>query len=216
MTEATKQALTGLRDLSTIKWYIIPLLCIVFYIYQKEIHKARRTHNWDAVLAALTVFGLDFFNESWNGWVLVFTGRSAVWTAPGDTALRTTVGWNIEIMFMFLLLGYVYFYTLSEKRDKKILGINEKWAVAIIYTAVCVAIECVLNAGGQLIWEYPFWNRTFAGVWLIYFVGYFIFFLGALIIISLKSMKRKLTMLGIIYAVPIAMNIIAGVLGWTY
>lgn len=216
MTEATKQALTGLRDFSTLKWYVVPLLCIVFYVYTKEIRKARQTRNWDAVLAALTVFGLDFFNESWNGWVLVFTGRSALWTAPGDTALRVTVGWNIEIIFMFLLLGYVYYYSLSETRDKKILGINEKWAVAIAYTIICVAVECILNYGGLLIWEYPFWNRTFAGVWLILIIGYFIFFLGALIIISLKKMKSKLTMLGIIYAVPIAMNVIAGVLGWRY
>ena len=216
MTEATKQALTGLRDFSTLKWYVVPLLCIVFYFYTKEIRKARQTRNWDAVLAALTVFGLDFFNESWNGWVLVFTGRSALWTAPGDTALRVTVGWNIEIIFMFLLLGYVYYYSLSETRDKKILGINEKWAVAIAYTIICVAVECILNYGGLLIWEYPFWNRTFAGVWLILIIGYFIFFLGALIMISLKKMKSKLTMLGIVYSVPIAMNIIASVLGWRY
>ena len=30
MTAATEQALSGLRDLSMIKWYIIPLLAIVF------------------------------------------------------------------------------------------------------------------------------------------------------------------------------------------
>lgn len=216
MTEATKQALTGLRDFSTLKWYIIPLLCFVFYIYMKEARKASRNHNWDPILAALTVFGLDFFNESWNGWVLVFTGRSALWTAPGDTALRVTVGWNIEIIFMFLVLGFVYYYSLSEKKDKKILGINEKWAVAIGYSIICVAVECILNRGGLLIWEYPFWNFSFAGIWLIFLIGYFIFFLGALIIISLKKMKSKLTMLGIIYALPIIMSIIAGVMGWRY
>jgi hypothetical protein len=133
MSEATKQALDGLRDISSLKWYVIPLLAIVFYIYTKEIGKARRTHNWDAVLAGLTVFGLDFFNETWNGWVMVLTGRSALWTAPGETALRTTVGWNIEIMFMFLLLGIVYYHSLSETKDKKILGINEKWVGDRIY-----------------------------------------------------------------------------------
>lgn len=216
MTEATTQALTNLRDFSTLKWYIIPLLCFVFYIYMKEIRKARGTHNWDAVFAALTVFGLDFFNETWNGWVLALTGRSAVWTAPGDTALRVTVGWNIEIIFMFLILGFVYYYTLSDTKDKKILGINEKWAVAIVYSAICVAVECALNSGGLLIWEYPFWERTFAGVWLIYIIGYFPFFLGALVIISMKKMKSKLTMLGIVYAVPIAMSVAAGILGWNY
>ena len=33
MTPASLQALDGLRDLSTLKWYVIPLLAIVFYIY---------------------------------------------------------------------------------------------------------------------------------------------------------------------------------------
>ena len=33
MTSATEQALSGLRDLTMIKWYVIPLLAIVFYIY---------------------------------------------------------------------------------------------------------------------------------------------------------------------------------------
>ncbi len=36
MTPATQQALSGLRDLSMIKWYIIPLLAIVFYIYTRK------------------------------------------------------------------------------------------------------------------------------------------------------------------------------------
>jgi hypothetical protein len=45
--------------------------------------------------------GVDFFNETWNGWVMHFTQRSAFWTTPGETALRVMVGWNIEIIFMF-------------------------------------------------------------------------------------------------------------------
>ena len=80
MTEATQQALTGLRDLSMIKWYVIPLLAIVFYIYTKEIKDARQNGDWNAVLAGLTIFGVDFFNETWNGWVMYLTQRSAFWT----------------------------------------------------------------------------------------------------------------------------------------
>ena len=45
------RALEGLRDLSTLQWYVIPLLAIVFYIYTFEIGKARRTGNWNAVIA---------------------------------------------------------------------------------------------------------------------------------------------------------------------
>jgi hypothetical protein len=51
-------ALDGLRDLSTLKWYVIPLLAIVFYIYATEIKKARQTGNWNAVYAGLTLFGV--------------------------------------------------------------------------------------------------------------------------------------------------------------
>ena len=217
MTPATQQALSGLRDLSMIKWYIIPLFAIVFYIYTKEIKEARQTKNWDAVLAGLTIFGADFFNETWNGWVMYLSQRSAFWTTPGDTALRTMVGWNIEIMLMFLILGIIYYHTLSESKTEKILGLPEKLFWAIYYSIFCVFVECVLNIGGQLVWEYPFWNLSFKGIWLIFFIGYFQFFFFALLVISLKSMKAKLMTVGIIYAVPIIMNVLAfGFWGWRY
>ncbi len=217
MTEATLKALDGLRDLSMIKWYVIPLLAIVFYVYAKEIRLARSSGNWNAVLAGLTIFGVDFFNETWNGWVMHLTQRSAFWTTPGDTALRTMVGWNIEIMFMFLLVGIIYYYTLSESTTEKILGIPEKWFWAIGYSVFCVFVECLLNYGGHLVWEYPFWKRTFGGVWLIFLFGYFHFFVAAIIVISLKSLKNKIATVSAIYSVPIVMNVIAfGFLGWNY
>jgi hypothetical protein len=61
-TPASQLALQGLRDLSTLKWYVIPLLAIVFYIYTLEINKAKKTGNWDAIFAGLTLFGVDFLN----------------------------------------------------------------------------------------------------------------------------------------------------------
>jgi len=78
MTESTIRALTGLRDLSTLKWYVIPLLTIVLYIYAKEIKDAKKSGNWNAVFSGLAIFGADFFNETWNGWVMILSGRSAV------------------------------------------------------------------------------------------------------------------------------------------
>ena len=66
-TEASRRALEGLRDLSTLEWYVIPLLALVFYIYATELSKARKTGNWDALFAALTLMGMDFINETWNG-----------------------------------------------------------------------------------------------------------------------------------------------------
>jgi hypothetical protein len=217
MTEATIKALNGLRDLSMLKWYVIPLLAIVFYIYTKEIGQARRTGNWNAVLAGVTIFGVDFFNETWNGWVMHCTQRSAFWTTPGDTALRTMVGWNIEIMFMFSIIGIIFYNTLSDSTKEKILGLPEKWFWAIGYSIFCVFVECVLNYGGHLVWEYPFWFRSFQGVWLIFFFGYFHFFCFAILVISLKTLRNKLITVGCIYAVPVVMNILAfGFFGWNY
>lgn len=213
-TPASQMALEGLRDLSTLKWYVIPLLAIVFYIYTNEIKKARNTGNWNAIYAGLTVFGMDFFNETWNGWVFHFTQHSAFWTTPGETALRTMMGWNIEIMFMFAVSGIIYYNTLSEN---KILGISNRWFWAIGYSAFCVFVECILNIGGHLVWEYPWWNRTFWGVWLIFFFGYFHFYVATIIVIGMKSEKYKILTISIIYAIAIIMNIWGmGIMGWKY
>ncbi len=217
MTEASIRALQNLRDLSTLKWYVIPLLALVFYVYAKEIKAARASGNWDAVLSGLTVFGVDFFNETANGWILHFTQRSALWTAPGETALRTMVGWNIEIMFMFLLLGIVYYHSLSASGTARIAGLPEKWAIAIGYSAFCVFIEVLLNMGGHLVWEYAFWNRSFGGVWLIFLFGYFHFFCAAIFVLYLGTMRARIVALAVIYAVPVVMNVVAlGILGWRY
>lgn len=217
MTDATELALTGLRDFTSLKWYIIPLLGIIMYIYSIEINKARLTKNWDPILVALTFFGLDFFNETWNGWVMVLSGRSAVWTAPGDTAFRVFVGWNIEIIFIFLLMGFIYYYALSEKRDLKIFGLNERWAIAIAFCLLSVFIECLLNIGNILIWEYTWWNLSFRGLWLLFIFGYFPFFGGCAVMAGLKTMKNKIIMLAIIYTIPVLMNILAlGAFGWVY
>jgi hypothetical protein len=216
MTEATLQALTNLRDLSTMKWYAVPLLAIVFYIYTIEIKKCRESGDWNPLFAALAIFGADFFNESWNGWFMILSGRSALWTTPGPTALRTTVGWNIEIMFMFSILGFVFYHALSGKEGKKILGLPEKWAVAIGYTAVCCFIECCLNYGGVLVWEYSFWSRTVLGVTLLFLIGYFWFFAWAILAITRKTIKNKAVVVAIPYAAAIVIDLIALGLGWRY
>ncbi len=217
MTEATIKALEGLRDFTTIKWYIIPLLLVVVYIYTQEINKARDSGNWNAIFAALAVLGLDFFNETWNGWVMAYTQHSAVWTAPGPTALRVFVGWNIEIIFMFSLLGFAYYYFMSRNQDKKILGLSEKWFFAILSTVLAVFIECILNLGDLLIWEYPWWKLSFGGIWLILLIGYFHFFAGAAIVIGLKNNRQKAAFVSCVYLVPVLMNIIGfGLLGLHY
>jgi len=217
MTPESVLALEGLRDLTTIKWYAIPLLALVFYIYVMEIKKARQTGDWNAVLAGLTLFGTDFLFETINGWVFHFTGYSALWTTPGDTALRVTVGWNIEIIFMFLIAGIIYYHTLSSGKTARILGIPEKLFWVFAYAAFCVFVECLLNTGGHLVWAYSFWERTPLGVLPILFCAYTPLFLSPMMIISFKNNRTKIVFMSAIYAAAAAMNIFAfGIMGWTY
>jgi hypothetical protein len=217
MTDASLRALDHLRDFSLLKWYVIPLLAIVLYIYAVEMRKARSSGNWDPVLAGLTLFGMDFFNETWNGWVLSISGRSAFWTAPGDTALRTMVGWNIEIMLMFAIAGIVFYYMVPEDCSRRILGLPARWFWAIAFSAFCVLVECVLNIGGHLVWEYPFWNRSFAGIWLIFVFGYFEFFAAINLVVGMKRTRGKALVVGVIYTVPVLMNVFGfAVMGWRY
>ncbi len=217
MTPATELALKGLRDFSTIQWYAIPLLAVVFYIYTSEIKKARGSGNWDAVFAGLVLFGTDFLFETINGWVLALGGHSALWTTPGATALRTTVGWNIEIMFMFSIAGIIYYNTLSAEKNARVLGIPERLFWVIAYAAFCVFVECLLNIGGHLVWEYPFWKLSPLGVLPIFFAAYFPLFLSPMLVISLKKTRGKVIAVGAIYSAACILNIIAfGILGWNY
>jgi len=74
-----------------------------------------------------------------------------------------------------------------------------------------------LNLGNHLVWEYAFWEGTLIGVWAIFLFGYFDFFITAIIVMSLKTIRSKLIALAILYSIPITMNIIGfGIMGWNY
>ncbi|MHA1758034.1 MAG: hypothetical protein ACTSVV_14775 [Promethearchaeota archaeon] len=216
-TEASKQALEGLRDLSTLKWYVIPLLALVLYIYFIELKKARETGDYNAIYAGLTLFGMDFINETWNGIIFAATQHSAFWTTPGETAFRVMVGWNIEIIFMFLIAGIIFYNSLPEDREKKILGIPNRWFLAIVFSWFCVFVECLLNIGGHLVWEYPWWNLSITGIWLIFLIGYFHFYVAIILVIQMKNDRNKKLAIACIYSIAIILNVIfMGFLGWVY
>ena len=205
-TEASKQALDGLRDLSMVDWYIIPLLAFVFYIYSVEIKKAQQTGNWNTVAAGAALFGMDLINETWNALVLHFTDKSACWTTPGETSYRILVGWNIEIAFMFSIAGIVFANMLPEEKitDLGVIRIPNRWALAVAMAAFCVFVEVLLNAGDVLIWHYWFWDATIVGIWLIFFFGYLHFYVVTFIVHDLEKIENKIIVLSIIYAIGIA------------
>ncbi len=203
-TPASATALANLRLLNPeLGWYVIPLLAIVLYIYGVELKNARETGNWSTIFAGLTVLGLDLINEIWNGLVFAFSNYSAFWTTPGASAYIILIGWNIEIAFMFSIAGIIFAKFLPEDKNKKILGLPNRWAMAIGFALFCVIVEIFLNLGNYLIWEYWWWN--WYNPILIFLIGYFHFFVGAFYIYDLPDRKSKAKVVGIIYAIGIVL-----------
>jgi hypothetical protein len=198
MTESASQALAILRDGSQFQWYVITLLAFAFYVYTVEVEK----RNWSLVLAGLAFWGMDWFNEIWNGLVFHFTGYAPVWGAPGKTAYLILIGLNIEIMFMFAVSGIIWTKMLLPDRKAKILGLPNRWFIAVAGSVFCVFVEVLLNSVGALTWDYPWWGRS--APWLIFLVGYLTFFIVAFWVFDMKTLKGKLAAVGTIWGVVIA------------
>jgi hypothetical protein len=67
MTDATIQALEGLRDLSMSEWYVEPTACSRFLSLHKGNTSARKNKKRDAIFAGLTVSFWTFSTKAWNG-----------------------------------------------------------------------------------------------------------------------------------------------------
>ena len=121
MTDHARAALELLRENSHFQWYVIPLLLLVIYIYAAEVER----RNWNVFFAGLALWGMDWFNEIWNALVFHFTGRAPVWGASGRTAYQILIGLNIEICFMFAVMG-VAAAKLLPPRDARVLGVPNR------------------------------------------------------------------------------------------
>lgn len=209
-TESAQQALDILRDGSTtFQWYVIPLFTLVVYVYAVEIER----RNWDLVFCGLALWGMDWINEIINSLVFHFNGIAPVWGAPADTAYLILIGLNIEICFMFFIMGIVFAKMLPPDKNTKILGIPNRPFFMVVDAAFCVFIEVLLNKMGALTWDYSWWNA--GAPWLIFLFGYLHFFVVAFIVYDMKTIRAKAITVGAIYAVAVSALIVFGcVLKW--
>jgi hypothetical protein len=204
-TESAAQALSILRDGSLFQWYVITLFALTVYVYANEIEK----RNWSLVFAGLAFWGMDWFNEIWNGLVFHFTQYAPVWGAPGKTAYLILIGLNIEITFMFAIAGVAFSKMLPADRKMKILGIPNRLFMAVVGSAFCVFVEILLHAVGALTWDYPWWNV--GAPWLIFLFGYLTFFLVSYWVFDMPTVRQKLTVVGVIFGVDILALLTFGV-----
>jgi ABC-type phosphate/phosphonate transport system permease subunit len=205
-TQSAQQALKILRDGSQFQWYVITLFALMVYVYAVEIERK----HWSLVFAGLAYWGMDWFNEIWNGLVFHFTQYAPVWGAPGKTAFLILIGLNIEICFMFAIAGIAFAKMLPADRRLRILGIPNRLLFAVAGSAFCVLVEILFNSIGALTWDYSWWNA--GAPWLIFLIGYLTFFLVSFWVFDMESVKKQATVVGVIGAVDLVSLVLFGVI----
>ena len=208
-TEAATRALAILRDGSRFEWHVIPLLVLVLYVYANEIER----RNWNVVFAGLAFWGVDWINEIANGLVFHFTQYAPLWAAPRATAYLILIGLNVEICLMFAIAGVVVAKTLPADPGLRILGLPNRWVIALAASVFCVLVEVGLNAIGRLTWDWPWWNAR--APWLIVIFGYLTFFVVAFRVHDMPSVRRKVVTVASILGFDAAcLLMFAGLLRW--
>jgi hypothetical protein len=208
MTPSATQSLAHLRDPATFQWYVIPLLLVVMYLYADNL--AARRYN--VVLGALAFWLMDWVNEIWNGLLAHFSGFAPAWGTPGPSAFQIFIGLNIEISFMFAIMGLYAMRLLPEDRHARILGINNRLFLAIVNSIGCVGVEIVLNRIGALTWDWRGWNA--GAPWLIFLIGYLPFYLVGYWVHDLPSRRQQITVVATLAGFVTVAALSFGALGW--
>ena len=209
MAASAAQAQALLRDSSHFQWYVIPLLLMVLYAYGEQAAERR----WSVVLAGLAFWLMDWINEIWNGLLFHFTGFAPAWGTPGSSAYVILIGLNIEISFMFAIMGLFAVRLLPRDRSLTLFGINNRWLLASVNSVLCVIVELWLNHIGALTWEWRGWNA--GAPLLIWLIGYMPFFVVAYWVHDMASHRRQITVVASLAGIVAAgLGVFVGVLGW--
>ena len=209
VTDFTLEAQELLRDPSQFKWYAVTLLVLVMYVYSVEVERRR----WDIILAGVAFWLADWINEIANSLVLHFTDRAALWTVTGDTAYLILIGLTLEISLMFAISGIVFVKSLPADPKAKLLGLPNRWTIAIGFSILAVAVELLLHATGYFHWEYWWWNTPF--VLPIVVFGYLWFFMVAAWVYDRPNDRSRLRIVAsMATAVAVSLVLFGPLLGW--
>ncbi len=198
-----------LRAPRHLDWAVITLLALVVYVYAAEVER----RDWSAILAGLAFWLMDWFNEIVNALFLHFNGRGALWTTTGRTSFLILIGLTIEISLFFAINGIVFVKLLPADRSVRILGLPNRWAIAIALSVVSVIVELLLHADGVFHWYYWWWNVATFPVIVVF--GYLTFYVVAFTVYDMPTRKRQLRTVGALATIDALGLIVFGViLGW--
>jgi len=208
-TPFTRQAEHMLRHAGQFDWSTVTLLALVVYVYAVEIERA----NWDAVLAGLAFWLMDWLNEIVNALVLHFNGHAALWTVTGRSSYVILIGLTIEISLFFAINGVIFAKLLPRDRTMRILGIPNRWFLAIFLSLVSVGVELLLHADGVFHWYYWWWNVASFPVIVVF--GYLTFYVVAFTVHDMRSRTRQIAAVTGLAALDLVAGLVFGlVLGW--
>jgi hypothetical protein len=209
-TDATRDALDQLRDTAGFEWTIVFLLILVSYIYAQEVERGR----FEIVAAGLALWFADWINELLNSAILHISGTAPLWVETGPTSYQILVGLNIETSFLFLFYGIVYAKMLPADREARMLGMNNRLALAIALSIVSVGTEVILNAGFDVLhWHWWWWDIPW-GLPLIVIFGYVWFFLIAARAHDADEPAVRWRIVGTLAATAGALALAFGIAGW--
>jgi hypothetical protein len=148
--------------------------------------------------------------QTWNAVLLALSGYSACWLVPKDSVFVILVGWNMEILLLFSISGFVYVNVISAfKKGDTWLGVNNRLSVALCFSLLCLLVELCLNAwDNALAWDYTWWNASFPV--LIFFFGYFHFFAFTWCVYDMPSTHLRCLAVSYVLAVNVAATAIFG------
>ncbi|MBQ8831311.1 MAG: hypothetical protein IJ017_06905 [Oscillospiraceae bacterium] len=199
---AAQAAQEAVRDPSNFHWAILTLFALVLITYCNEI----KAKNYAAVACALGLYSIHWLYEIANAVICHLTGY-ALWTvSPESTSFILLIGVSAELSLMFSVAGFTC-KLLPEDKNKKILGINNRWFFGVGFALFCSVFEIFLAWTPAFIWVYPWW-----GAIPVFITTYIPFFVGAYKIYDLEP-KKQIKVVGTLMAINILLLVVLIPLG---
>jgi hypothetical protein len=208
-TPVTRQAEHLLRAPGLFHWSTVTLLALVVYVYSVEVERA----NWDAVLAGIAFWFMDWFNEIANSLVLHFSGTAPLWAVTGSSSFVILIGLTVEISLFFAINGVIYAKLLARDPRARILGLPNRWALAVALSLVSVGVELLLHADGVFHWHYWWWNVASFPVIVVF--GYLTFYVVAFWVHDMRARASQIAAVTALGAIDLLGGLVFGpALGW--
>ena len=165
------------------------------------------------MLAGVAFWLMDWANEIVNALVLHFNGHAALWTVTGSSSFVILIGLTVEISLFFAINGDLFAKLLPADRSVRILGLPNRWALAIGLSLVSVGVELLLHADGVFHWYYWWWNVASFPVIVVF--GYLTFYVVTFWVYDMPRRSRQLQVVGSLAALDLTAGLVFGpLLGW--